>query len=407
MKTSNAEPGSTLNMPSFGADMEDGVLLEWRIKAGDSVAKGDVVAVIDTQKGAIDMEAFAAATITELLIGAGSRVPVGTPLARIKTSAPRSTRPGDSADQRPPSAASDAAGSRLDSPVQHSNGGGIRSKASPLARRLARQRHVDLNSLQGSGPGGAIIAADIDQQPAAAAAPQGPAPTAPSATADAGSAVAMRNAIAAAMSRSKREIPHYYLDTSVDIEPLLQWLQRQNAQRPPEQRLLLAAMLLKAIANTLVHFPALNGVYQQQRFIPATSIHLGTVIKLRNGGLLIAAIHDADQKTPDQLMACLLDLTRRARSGRLRSSERSDATITVSSLGERGVERLFGVIYPPQVALIGIGSPLKRPWLVADRIEPRTLLNISLSGDHRVSDGHLGAVFLRQLEQQLQAPETL
>jgi pyruvate dehydrogenase E2 component (dihydrolipoamide acetyltransferase) len=219
---------------------------------------------------------------------------------------------------------------------------------------------------------------------------------------------AMRQAIAAAMAKSKREIPHYYLASTIDLSEILSWLEARNQARPPEQRVLLAALLIKATAAALKQVPELNGFYRDGSFQPSGAIHIGMAITLRGGGLVVPALLDADQQSLDALMENLRDLTARARQGGLRSSEMSSATITVTSLGERGVEAVYGVIFPPQVAILGFGSPCTRPWVTEDgSIEARTLLKVTLAADHRVSDGHLGARLLRLLEKQLQAPELL
>jgi pyruvate dehydrogenase E2 component (dihydrolipoamide acetyltransferase) len=217
----------------------------------------------------------------------------------------------------------------------------------------------------------------------------------------------MREAIAAAMSRSKREIPHYYLSHAVDLTPASDWLARRNAEVPPERRVLMGALFIKAVALTLVRFPELNGFDRDGRFEPATGIHVGSATAIRGGGLVAPAIHDADRLDLETLMARLRDLVARVRAGQLRSSELSDPTITVSSLGERGVDRLYGVVYPPQVAIVGFGTPSRRPWVLDPEVVPRTVVDVTLAADHRHSDGHRGALFLAQLGQRLQEPETL
>lgn len=217
----------------------------------------------------------------------------------------------------------------------------------------------------------------------------------------------MRRAIAAAMARSKREIPHYYLSTTVDLTRALVWLEAANAKRPPLQRLLLAALLLKAVAHALIEAPEFNGFFTAEGFRPGPGIHIGTAIAIRGGGLVAPAVHDADKLSVDELMVQLRDLVARARSGALRSSELSDPTITVTSLGERGVETVFGVIYPPQVALVGFGVPVERPWVVSGEIAARRVLMATLAADHRASDGHRGALFLADIDSRLQTPEKL
>jgi pyruvate dehydrogenase E2 component (dihydrolipoamide acetyltransferase) len=209
------------------------------------------------------------------------------------------------------------------------------------------------------------------------------------------------------MARSKREIPHYYLSHDIEMTRAQTWLDQSNANRPPAERLLLQVLLLKAVAGAVRQRSEFNGFYTAGRFQASERVHIGTAIAIRGGGLIAPAIHDVDRLTLAELMDHLRDLVGRARAGSLRSSELSDATITVTSLGERGVEALFGVIYPPQVAIIGFGAVLARPWVVESRVEPRPVMTASLAADHRVSDGHRGALLLMDIARLLQEPEKL
>jgi pyruvate dehydrogenase E2 component (dihydrolipoamide acetyltransferase) len=185
------------------------------------------------------------------------------------------------------------------------------------------------------------------------------------------------------------------------------WLALTNAERAPEDRLLMNVLTVKAVARAVKKFPTFNGFYRDNRFEPATGAHVGVAIALRGGGLVAPAIRDTAALPLDELMVRMRDLVQRARTGRLRSSEMTDPTITVSSLGERGVEALYGVIYPPQVAIIGFGKVVTRPWVVDGAIGPRPVVTITLAADHRVSDGHAGALFLAEIGKLLQEPEAL
>jgi pyruvate dehydrogenase E2 component (dihydrolipoamide acetyltransferase) len=209
------------------------------------------------------------------------------------------------------------------------------------------------------------------------------------------------------MARSKQEIPHYYLEHQMDVTPCEEWLKRTNEGRAPGERIVLAALAIKSAALAVRRFPAFNGFYRSRRYEPSAAIHAGVAIAIRGGGLAAPALRDADALSLDETMARLRDLVQRTRAGRLRSSEIGDPTITVSSLGDRGVEALYGVIYPPQVALVGFGKPVQRPWIVDGAIAPRTVIAITLSADHRVSDGHAGALFLAEIGRLLQEPDKL
>jgi pyruvate dehydrogenase E2 component (dihydrolipoamide acetyltransferase) len=271
---------------------------------------------------------------------------------------------------------------------------------SPAARRLAETKGIDLSKVTGTGPAGAITYADIERLAETAVQPEKKkAPTLDLA--------AMRVAIAAAMARSKREIPHYYLQHEVDVTTCEQWLAQKNAALPPDSRLLLAAPALKAVALAARRFPAFNGFYRENKFEPAQAVHIGVAIAIRGGGLAAPALHDTDTLALDELMTRLRDLIQRTRAGRIRGSEMSDPTVTVSSLGERGVEALYGIIYPPQVAIVGFGKATQRPWVVDGAIGPRSVVTVTLSADHRVTDGHAGALFLAEIGKLLQEPDKL
>jgi pyruvate dehydrogenase E2 component (dihydrolipoamide acetyltransferase) len=217
----------------------------------------------------------------------------------------------------------------------------------------------------------------------------------------------MRQAIAAAMSRSKREIPHYYLSTTIDMSRSLAWITQANLKRSVEQRLVYGALLLKAVALALRETPELNAAWSEGKAVPSPDVHVGVAISLRGGGLVAPALHNTDRLSLDELMQNFRDLVQRARAGSLRSSELSEPTITVTSLGEQGVEVVFGVIYPPQVALVGFGKIVERPWSSEGQIVSRSVITVTLSADHRVSDGHRGGLFLTAIDRRLQAPDSL
>jgi len=393
-------------MPSLGTDMEAGTLVEWLVKPGDRVKRGDIVAVVETQKGAIEIEIFDTGQVEQILVDLHRKVPVGTPLALIRTEREAAAL-GAGAVPVPvaPAAALPlpilVAAPAAPLPPRPALGVAARARASPAARRLAQRYGIDLAAVQGTGPSGAISYADVEGSLAEAAA----APAKKRALwldLD-----AMRTAIAAAMARSKREIPHYYLEHQVDVTTCEQWLTLKNAALPPDSRLLLGALTVKATALAARRFPAFNGFYRDGKFEPARAVHVGVAIAIRGGGLAAPALHDADRLPLDTLMTGMRDLVQRTRAGRIRSSEIADPTITVSSLGERGVEALYGIIYPPQVAIVGFGKAVARPWIVDGAIGPRSVVTITLAADHRVSDGHAGALFLAEIGKLLGEPEKL
>ncbi|MBW1882651.1 MAG: 2-oxo acid dehydrogenase subunit E2 [Deltaproteobacteria bacterium] len=399
-------------MPSLGADMEAGTVLEWLVKPGDEVGRGDIVAVVDTDKAVIDVEIWEQGVICRLLVREGEQVPVGTVLAQLEG---KDATHEDFAPPPAPAAPEPEQASKAeDAREARTNAPATRVRSTPLARRLAREYGVDLSLLAGTGPEGAVTKSDVEQARSAGPAPVpeggpvvSPRPTRGHVATNRDRAASMRTAIASAMARSKREIPHYYLETTIDFQKAQRWLTEANLQRAVPQRLLASVLLLKATALALGKVPELNGHWIDQAFQPSEARHLGVAISLRGGGLMAPAIRDVDSKDLDTLMETLRDLVTRTRSGKLRSSEVSEATLTVTSLGDAGVDKVYGVIYPPQVALVGFGQIVERPWAEDGMVGVRPVVTVTLAADHRVSDGIRGAKFLNELSRLLARPELL
>ncbi len=394
-------------MPSLGADMDEGTVVEWLVGPGDTVAKGDIVAVVKTDKADIEVEIFESGTVGEILVPVGTTVEVGVPLATIvgdgapAPAVPAAPAPAEpAAPVVPPVVVREAP-----APPPRPAAATGRPRISPYARRLASELGVDVSAAETSG-GLPIMAADIRRLEAQPPPATSNAPT-EAAAEPADQATAMRRAIANLMARSKREIPHYYLRQQIDMSRALARLAECNASEPVERRVLPGVVLCKATALAVRSYPELNGFWVDGGFQPATGVHLGVAIALRGGGLIAPAVHDADQLPLVDLMATLRDLSMRARTGRLRSSEMSDPTITVTNLGDQGVDAVFGVIYPPQVALVGFGKVAERPWVEGDAVVVRPVVEASLAADHRATDGHVGARFLAAIERLLQHPEEL
>jgi len=464
-------------MPSLGADMDAGTVSKWMVAPGDAVRRGDIVAVVETEKSTIEVEIFESGTIEDIVVPEGERVPVGTVLATVR--APQ-VPPAPPAGERPRSRTQRAAGAPSTAPepavpssapdvtaaatgpdgavasrrplvvspvvrhlaaelgvdldtvagtgggglvtradVEHAARPGSRRRSSPRARRLGEEFGVDLTSLVGTGPGGAVTGDDVRRAASAgaggAAARAHPTTrTVPAATAPESGApsteerqLAMRHAIGALMARSKREIPHYYLRTVVDMSRAAAWLEQANLERPVTGRLVMPVLMLKAVALAVAEVPEMNGFMVGDRFEPSTAAHVGVAVSLRTGGVIAPAIHDVGTLGLDDVMTRLRDLVVRARGGVLRSSEMSDPTITVTNLGDLGVDEVFGVIYPPQVALVGFGRVAERPWATGGLLGVRRCVSVTLSADHRASDGHRGGIFLATIDRLLQRPEEL
>ncbi|MFD5277651.1 2-oxo acid dehydrogenase subunit E2 [Pseudarthrobacter sp. NPDC058362] len=438
-------------MPSLGADMEHGKVVEWLVQPGDYIHKGDLVAVVDTDKTVMDIESFDEGVVAEFLVDIGDTVEVGTPIARI-TATPAEVPPPPSGLPAP-GAGKPAAhpvhgdrrggtGATLPPPMRHlahtlgvdvgrisgsgENGevtradveraasahvtgaphgeapgplpparvpaaaGAHRVRSSPLARRLAEQLGVNLQALTGTGPDGAVKEADVRRAAGAG-----------------GKAQTLRNAIGALMSRSKTEIPHYYLSTTLDLAAAMAWMQSANRQRALTSRLVPSALLLKAAALAAREVPEMNGFYTDGAFRPSSDVHLGVAVALRNGGLVAPALRNADTLALDDLMEQLRNLVERARAGRLQRAEMADPTITVTNLGDLGVESVYGIIYPPQVAMVGFGRVVEQPWANGGMLGIRHAATATLSADHRVSNGLRGGRFLARIDELLQTPEEL
>lgn len=483
-------------MPSLGADMDEGTVIEWLVKPGDTVARGDVVAVVDTAKAAVDVECFDGGVIEDILVQPGVTVPVGTPLATIGTADGAKPKPAPKPKPKLEPAAAPAPVAALKPAPEPASVPGPQPKPAaqpqaepipaqrtpvpappspsprprppvvgPLVRKLSAELGVDLTTVHGTGRGGAITRADVQLAARPAPVPAlTPALPAPSPTPTPGSrakvtpyarrlakelgvdltqitasasdgvvragdvraskpapvktepapvtpvvdkAQAMRQATAKLMARSKREIPHYYLSTTVDMSAAMARLAELNRDLPVERRVLPIALVLRACARAAVKVPQLNGLWTDERFEPGAGVHLGMAVSLRGGGLIVPVIANATELGPVDLMDRVRDLVTRSRSGRLRGSELTGATITVTNLGDRGVESVFGVIYPPQVALVGVGKVLDRPWAVDGLLGVRPVVTVTLSADHRATDGHTGARFLEIVEKLLTTPEEL
>lgn len=382
-------------LPLLGSDMEQGKLLQWKVKPGDRVRRGDVVAIVDTSKAAIDVEIWMEGVIHELCVAEGEIAPVGTVLATL-------LEPGETPEAARPLPSPEAkAAPAAPAPPPHPghalrSEGEERQRMSPAARKRAEELGINLGKVQGSGPQGTVTREDVER-----------AVSEVKETEPGDRYTEMRRTIAAAMARSKREIPHYYLTEPVPLEKATAWLAAANAGRPVTGRLLMAVLFIKAVALAVKKYPEMNGFYRDGAFQASDAVHPGIAISLRQGGLIAPALLDAEKKNLELLMQDLADLVKRARAGSLKSSEISLPTLTLTNLGDQGVETVQGVIYPPQVALIGFGRVAERSWAEGGRLRAIPVVTASLSADHRVSNGHRGALFLAEMRKLLQEPEKL
>lgn len=391
---------SDYKMPSLGADMKDAILIEWYVKPGDTVKRGDIIADLETDKGDIDVEVYEDGVIEKLIAQPGEKLPIGTVLATIKSVGDESTIGKEEKELPKPEAI----------PVGLIKPAPKRIKVSPLAKRMAESMMVDLTNVKGTGEGGVIHKIDIENYARTSATEnQQQSLEAPLVSLEEKepSAHRMRRAIASAMSKSNREIPHYYLETDVDMSQSFDWLAKENKMRSVKERMLPIAIQIKAMAKALADVPELNAYWQNDQIQIQESVNIGLAISLRQGGLLVPAINNADLKSLDEIMEDVLDITQRTRSGKIKTSDLISPTITLTNLGDRGIQTVYGVIYPPQVAIVGMGKITDRPWVEQKMLGIRPILTVTLAGDHRATDGHLGARFLDLINDYLQKPETL
>jgi pyruvate dehydrogenase E2 component (dihydrolipoamide acetyltransferase) len=390
-------------MPSLGADMADGTLVEWLKNPGDPVKRGDIIATVETQKGLIDIEVFDEGTIEKLMIDENTKVPVGTIMALINPE--KKTEPEKIMPEIEKAPAIEPAEEKA-TPTPHAERTGV--KASPLAKRIAAENNIDLSMIRGTGENGAITRKDVERtieqrkpEPEKEISVSASEPTK-------GQSInnTLRAAVAAAMSKSNLEIPHYYLEKKIDLKKALAWMYEKNKELTVQKRLLPAALLIKAVACSLLEVPELNAIWDTDLRLK-TEINIGFVVSLRNGGIIVPAIHAADTKTVSEIMESLNDIIPRARALRLRSSELSDSTITITYIGDRGADSVYGIIYPPQVAIIGFGSISEQAFAEDGLLGVHPMIQASLAGDHRASDGLTGSRFLLALNNHLQNPEAL
>lgn len=384
-------------MPILGADMTEGKLVSWRKHPGDRVERGEIIAEVETDKANVEVECYVPGVIERLLIEEDTTVSVGTPIALIKADDEAAA-----AAAQPAAAPAAAAPTAVEAPrpsERRAAPPAERVRASPAARQLAEESGIDLTQITGTGPGGRITREDVE----AAASRPAAAPAAPAADER---QARMRQAIAASMSRSAREIPHFHLTREIDMKAALAWLSATNEGRSVADRLLYAVLLIKAVALALKETPDLNAEWQD-RVVRKPEINVGMAISLRGGGLVAPALLGADKRSLADLMAGFRDLVQRTRSGKLLGSEMTEGTITITNLGELGADSVYGIIYPHQVALVGFGRITEQVRVADGMMGPRPVIIATLSADHRVVDGHLGSTYLAAVDRLLQEPDKL
>jgi pyruvate dehydrogenase E2 component (dihydrolipoamide acetyltransferase) len=409
-------------MPSLGADMDEGTVIEWLVQAGDPLERGQVIARVETEKSDIDIEIWHDGVVAEIVAGPGATVPVGATIMRFSSS------DHVQAGIAPVTAASPLAGLPPEVPApapQMQRTNDVSSVdadgavwATPLARRLAGAQGIVLADVVGSGPSGAVRSGDLPTWSAShQAEPNAETGDELDETIEVAAAALpprmsrterMRSMIAARMELSNHDIPHYRLERDVDLGPLTAYLSMINEQRPITERIVPAAALVRAVALAAAKHPELNGSWSDGRFHPGQGVNVSVAISLRTGGLVTPTIRNADDASLDDVMTLLREFTAAARTGTMRSEwTRSDSSITVTNLGERGADLVHGLISPPEVALVGFGRIRERALVVDGAVVARPVVTATLGADHRATDGAIGSRFLSTIAHLLEEPGCL
>jgi pyruvate dehydrogenase E2 component (dihydrolipoamide acetyltransferase) len=430
-------------MPRLSDTMEEGVLSQWVKHEGDPVRKGDVLAVIETDKAAMDMEAYDEGVLTCVLVAEGASVPIGTPIAVIGQAAAAATAP-------PPAAAPDQPGRAMVPPPPAPAPPAVAPPAgllpaSPLARRLARERGIDLSTVSGSGPGGRVVRADIENAarerdgaqsvprqeaaptgptrpalsrppaapltaaapqpvPTAAALPASPSPfTAPAADAEEIPLTTARRLTAQRLAASAREAPHFYLTVVAAADGLLAFRAQANQRHGADVKITVTDLLTRACARALADCPEVNVSWDETRILRHRHINIGIAVAI-DDGLIVPVIRDADRKTLTEIAREAHDLTARARARKLTPDELAGGTFTISNLGMHGIRQFTAVINPPQAAILAVGEAVRQPVVHGDQVTIATTMTLTLSIDHRAVDGATAARFLTRLREAIEQP---
>jgi pyruvate dehydrogenase E2 component (dihydrolipoamide acetyltransferase) len=427
-----------IEMPKLSDTMTEGTLLKWHKKVGDSVEVGEVIAEVETDKATMEMEAFDDGVITEILVPEGGKATIGAVLAVLDgaggspaTPASPASTPATSAPAKTPAASSAHAATSAPS------SGPGRVKASPLARKIAAEKGIDLTSISGSGPAGRIVRKDLEQavpsaesaESKAAAAlassvkaklPAGPGPaTAPAAPASATPAIlpvakegdevieltTMRKVIASRLLSSKQNIPHFYLHLEADAAPLLALRKQVNdqAEKTHGNKFSVNDFILKAVVNATLAVPEVNASFAGDRIVRFRHIGLAVAVAV-DDGLVTPVIRQAEEKSMLAISRAVKDMAARAKERKLRPDEFDGGTITVSNLGAWGIESFDAIVNPPQAAILSVGAAVEKPVVKDGQIVPGIRMNFGLSCDHRVVDGAVAARFLAEIRKLVEQP---
>ncbi|HLI38713.1 MAG TPA: pyruvate dehydrogenase complex dihydrolipoamide acetyltransferase [Streptosporangiaceae bacterium] len=435
-------------MPRLSDTMEEGTLSQWVKHEGDQVRKGDILAVIETDKAAMDMEAYDEGVLARILVGEGSSVPIGTPIAVISAGTGAEAPAAPEGQQAPqaepvpgagqaPAPAAPPAGQAPPAPSGPGAAAGAApspeaaapqpppppprqppsGRASPLARTLARRHGIDLATITGTGPDGRIVRADIEDAirtrgegrpappPAAAPAAAQPAtqPAAVPGEAEEEPLSAVRRLTAERLAESAREAPHFYLTVTAGADALLAFRAEASEHAPGDLKISITDVLIKACATALTTHPEVTSSWGGTKILRHRRIDVGVAVAVGDG-LIVPVIRDADRKTLTAIAREAHDLAARARERRVTPDELAGGTFTISNLGMYGIERFTAVINPPQSAILAVGAVTRQPVVRGDQVTIGATMALTLSIDHRVLDGATGAGFLTDLKKLIEEP---
>ncbi|MFI5781946.1 dihydrolipoamide acetyltransferase family protein [Nocardia sp. NPDC051570] len=405
-----------ITMPRLSDTMEDGVVSAWLKQVGDKITRGEVLAEIETDKALMELEAYDDGVLEQILAEPGSRVPIGEAIAIVGDGSGSASAPAPKATAPEPAAAEPhtltAEAASAPKPVASEAPAGRRPKSSPLARRIAEEIGVDLNTVTGTGPGGRITRQDVEsaQRPTESAPVEQPKPAArpaDTATADYDEIplTTIQQVSAKRLTESKQQAPHIYLTTAIDVTDLLAFRGQINETLTAAGKTKVSVndLLVKAAAATLRTDPAVNVSVADGKLLRHHGIHLGIAVATP-AGLLVPVIRDADRKSVSEIAAESRDKAERARDRKLRGDEMSGGTFTISNLGMFGVEHFTAVINPPESAILAVGAAQDELRLEGERVIARKILRVTLSADHRAIDGAIAARFLQQFKELLEHP---
>lgn len=411
-------------MPKMGYDMTEGKILRWIKNEGDAVTKGEPVAEIQTEKVNIEIEAFASGILAKILHEAGEDVPVGEAIAviaqpgeKVEGGEPSAPAPAKAAEATPVSPAPAAAAAEA-APTEYPAGpsapyptapsAGARLKASPLAKRMAADKRIDLAQVAGSGPGGRIVRRDVEGFKAPA--PGARMPAAPLSVGGADRPVdlsRMRQAIARRLSESKVTAPHFYVTSAIDMTEAIAFRSQLNQALDERQKVSFNDIVVKAVAKAAARYPGVNASWDETRIIEHGAINVGIAVALPEG-LVVPVLHDAIGKSLPAIAQETKEIVARAKANKLRPEEMGGGTLTVSNLGAFDVESFTAILNPPESAILAVGSIKKEPVVgEQDQILVRSIMRVTMSSDHRVIDGATAASFLAEVKRILQTPMLL